>query len=65
MDIISKYNFYKYHNLLKHTRYFEKTSKDKYLHSYDTIIIVACNMEPCTWIDKSGIPTLQNIIRII
>lgn len=41
-----------------------KVSKGKDLHSYDTIIVVACDMEPCTWVDKSGIPTLQNIVRI-
>lgn len=34
------------------------------LHSYDTIFIAACNMEPCTWVDKSWIPTLQDIVWI-
>ena len=29
-----------------------------YLHSYNTIVIVACNMKPRAGIDKSGVPTL-------
>lgn len=35
-----------------------------YLHSDNTVIIVTCNMEPCTRINKSGIPTLQDIVSI-
>ena len=35
------------------------------LHSNNTIVTVTSNMKPCTWVDKSWIPTLQNIIRII
>lgn len=34
------------------------------LHSDDTVIVVTRNMEPCTWINKSGIPTLQDIVSI-
>jgi len=35
------------------------------LHSNNTVVTVTSNMEPCTWVDKSWIPTLQHIIRII
>ena len=36
----------------------------KHLHSNDTIVIVACDVEPRTRVYKSGIPTLQNVIGI-
>jgi hypothetical protein len=35
------------------------------LHSYDTIIIVAGDMKPCTGVNQGRIPTLQDIVRIL
>lgn len=32
--------------------------RQQFLHSYNTIIIVASNMEPCAGIDKGRVPTL-------
>lgn len=34
------------------------------LQSDDTVIRVTSNMEPCTWINQSWIPTLQHIVVI-
>lgn len=35
------------------------------LHSCDTLFIVTSNMKPITRIRKGGIPTLQNLVRIV
>jgi hypothetical protein len=34
------------------------------LQSDNTVISVTSNMEPCTWINQSGIPTLKHIVSI-
>lgn len=34
------------------------------LHSDDTVIEVACDMEPSAWIHKSGVPALEDIVWI-
>lgn len=35
------------------------------LHTGHAVITIACNMKPRARIDKSSIPTLKNIVRII
>lgn len=35
------------------------------LQSNDTVVVVAGNMEPSTWIYKAWIPTLQHLIWVI
>lgn len=37
----------------------------RYLHPYDSILIVAGHMEPSARINESGIPTLKHIARIL
>jgi hypothetical protein len=34
------------------------------LHSDDTVVRITSNMEPCAWINQSGIPTLQHTVSI-
>lgn len=46
---------------------FDKPKNDnsvKNLHSDHAVVRVTSYMEPCAWIDQSGIPTLQHIVSI-
>lgn len=42
----------------------EKKKGKQDLHSDDTILRIASNMEPCAGIDECGIPALQHIVWI-
>lgn len=48
----------------RHEYVLEDHPRERILHSYDAIVIVACDMKPCARVDKGRIPTLQDIIRI-
>lgn len=39
--------------------------RTKFLQSNYTVVSIACNMKPSTWINQSRIPALKNIIRIV
>jgi len=37
---------------------------ERNLHTCNTIVAIASNMKPCTWSNKSSIPTLKHLIRV-